>query len=433
MDVPIAETAGIIGCLLVAAFFSLSEAVLTTIGPARAEKALGEGQRQFKELAHHPERVHYALVLGKFGALLAAATLVGGALDRAGVMSWGIPLFVVLAILVVEIAPRSMAMYRARALAGPLLRVLSPWLFVLRPVTTAFEKLAHLVRPRSDQPEPAPNTVSEEDLALMIDVGVRQGTLTDFKERILHSVFEFGDTIVREVMVPRTDVVAASTDISYDELLKLVVEEGHSRIPVYRGSIDEIVGVFYAKDLLEHLGRLDARNFAIEKLVREAFFVPETRAINELFTDMQRQRVHMAVVVNEFGGTAGIVTLEDIFEEFFGEIQDEYDDEEAPIVALGEDRYLVDARISVDEVEELFDVEFPEDDNYDTLGGFITTELGRVPDPGQEFTKLGLRFRVQQATPKRVERVEILREDESAETDDADGEAAELSAESGRR
>lgn len=409
MDVPLGMTIGILISLGVAAFFSLSDAVVATFGAARAEKAVKEGDARFAELAARPEGVRYATLLGKYTGLLTASALVGAVLSATSFLGWGILGFILVALFTIEVGPRSMALYRARALAGPLLIVLKPWLWLLRPLTRVLERLAEWVKPRPDDANGAPETLSEEDLALMIDVGARHGTLSGLKERILNSVFEFGDTIVREVMVPRTDVVAASDDLTYVQLLDLITEAGHSRIPVYRGSMDEVIGVFYAKDLLNYLPNLDPETFNLDDLVRDAFFVPETRHINELFKDMQRQHVHMAIVVNEFGGTAGIVTLEDIFEEFFGEIQDEYDDEVAPIEILDEDHVVADARVSVDEIGEIFDVTFPEHDDYDTLGGYVVTTLGNLPDQGEELDALGLRFIVRDATPQRVERVEIIR------------------------
>ena len=222
---------------------------------------------------------------------------------------------------------------------------------------------------------------------------------------MIHNLLEFPTTVVREVMVPRTDMVVVSRDMPLEKILVVLIDCGHSRIPVIGESLDAIEGVFYAKDVIELMESGD--EFEIDRFIRPAYFVPETRSISELLTEFQKERVHLAVVVDEFGGTAGLITLEDIIEEFFGDIQDEYDVEPAQLVSVSGGAALVDARIPLEEIEDHFSVEFPEDDDFDSLGGFLLDQLGGVPEPGDELSWEGLDFCVIQSTKKRIETVSI--------------------------
>ena len=224
-------------------------------------------------------------------------------------------------------------------------------------------------------------------------------------------------------MIPRTELTACSVDTPLNEALELCIKENYSRLPVYDGNIDTIVGVLYFKDLVEKFYAMRDRQDELEKttiksLVREAFFVPETNHIDAIFEDFKREHIHMAIVVDEFGGTAGLVTLEDIVEEFFGEIQDEYDSEERTIVPIDaeQDIVLVDARTNISEIAEHFDVELEENPDYESIGGLVTSILGRVGVVGDEVETNGLHFVVRQANERCILKVEISRS--AAKTDD---------------
>ncbi len=225
------------------------------------------------------------------------------------------------------------------------------------------------------------------------------------RRRLLRSVVESPGTIVREVMIPRTDMVVLSREMELDEILLVLLECGHSRIPVHADKLDDIEGFFYAKDIIRLMA--SGREFDIDDFLREPYFVPETKPISELLTEFQRDRIHLAVVVDEFGGTAGLITLEDIIEEFFGDIQDEYDVEPSQLIELSATSVLADARISIDEIEEFFDVKLPRRGEYDSLGGFLLERAGAVPGVGEEIMWDRLCFRVVEATDRRIDTVEI--------------------------
>jgi len=251
--------------------------------------------------------------------------------------------------------------------------------------------------------------LSEDEIRALVQVGHAHGALELEERRMIHSIFEFGDTIVREVMVPRIDVVAVDLNVPLDELLQLVISHGHSRIPVFNKTIDNIVGVIHAKDLLQ-VTHNPAR-YDLSKLSRPAFYVPEEKKIDDLLREFQAQKVHMAIVVDEYGGTAGLVTLEDILEEIVGEIQDEYDSEQPLIKKLENGELLVSGRIGTYDLNEMQGQELvPESEAYDTLAGFVYSSLGHVPKKGEGFEHKGYRFIVDEVHGKRILRVRVVRE-----------------------
>jgi putative hemolysin len=252
--------------------------------------------------------------------------------------------------------------------------------------------------------------ISEEDIKAVIETGEEQGVL-DVEERdMLHSVFALGDKQVHEVMVPRTDIVAIDVNTPPQEVLESVVSAGHSRIPVYEGSSDQIIGVLYVKDLFRRLARGE-KDVTVRPFLRPAQFVPETKKVDELLREMQRAKVHIAIVVDEYGGTAGLVTIEDLVEEIVGEIRDEYDVERELVLPVSEHEAVMDARVPFSEVQETFGIDSPEGvDEFDTLGGFVTHELGRLPKVGETVKSNGVKFVVESVDGRRVGRVRVIRE-----------------------
>ncbi len=226
------------------------------------------------------------------------------------------------------------------------------------------------------------------------------------ERRLISSVLEFADAVVREIMVPRTDMTVIGEAASTDEAIDLSLEHGFSRIPVTRSGPDDIVGILYARDLLALVDSGVAAR-AVGELMRPGYYVPETKRISELLREMQANQVHMAVVVDEFGGTAGLVTIEDIIEELVGEIADEFDEAEELVTAV-DDGYLIDARLPVDDLGELFDVAFP-DEEWDTVGGLVLALAGRVPKEGEEFEHDGVLFIADRVQGRRVSRVRCRR------------------------
>ena len=228
---------------------------------------------------------------------------------------------------------------------------------------------------------------------------------------MIHAVIELGDRRVHEVMVPRIAIVALPSTTTLEQAIDTVVEEGHSRIPVYEESVDEVVGILYAKDLLPFLKEAAGPRPSLRSLLRTPVFIPESMTIDDLLHELQRRKVHIAIVLDEYGGTAGLVTIEDLLEEIVGEIQDEYDEEEPLIERLSDDEARVDGRVAVDDLEEMFDttIDLEDEDEYDTVGGLIYHRIGGVPVPGDEVQVDGLLLTVETTDGRRVAKVLVRR------------------------
>jgi len=250
--------------------------------------------------------------------------------------------------------------------------------------------------------------VTEEEIRALVETGQAQGVLEPTEREMISSIFELGEKDVREVMVPRTDIVALEVNTPSAEVLEEIQHNGHSRLPIYEGSLDQIVGMVYVKDLFQRLARGE-RNFDVRQFVRPVLFVPETKKADELLREMQRDKVHLAVVADEYGGTAGIVTLEDLVEEIVGEIRDEYDAEQSLVLPVSESEAVMDARIPFEEVRETFDIDVEPSEDYETLGGFITNHLGHFPRAGESIDVAGVRFTVESVEGKRIRRVRVTR------------------------
>lgn len=249
--------------------------------------------------------------------------------------------------------------------------------------------------------------VTEEEIKTLVDAGEEEGVIQEEEKDMIYSIFELGDTLVREVMVPRIDVVALDVSTPMLEALDTIMQAGHSRIPVFQETIDNVQGVLYAKDLLYYLreGRVD---IPLSKVLREAYFIPETKKASDLLPDLQQRRVHMAIVVDEYGGVAGLVTIEDLLEEIVGEIQDEYDTEEPFVEFIDDNEYIFDARVDLDDLNRLMSVALPTEDS-DTLGGFIYTELGKVPVVGDRVVFGEMDFTVESVSGRRIRKVRVER------------------------
>jgi len=254
--------------------------------------------------------------------------------------------------------------------------------------------------------------ITEENLIDVIEAGEREGAIEKDEKIMLHSVIEFGDKIVREVMIPRIEVVAIDENSTVEDAIKVFSAEKYSRIPVYSENIDNIVGILYVQDLIEMLEKDDGRKKSIKTIVHEPFFVPETKHIADLFREFKKKKIHMAVVVDEYGGTSGIITLEDLIEEIVGEIQDEYDvDEEKPIKRISQNTYIVQAKALIDDVNKTLKLKLEESDDFDTIGGYIIDKLGRIPKSGDIITTSCAEIVVVEADDRSVKKVKIKKLD----------------------
>ncbi|MCB9638278.1 MAG: HlyC/CorC family transporter [Myxococcales bacterium] len=409
----------ILFCLFFSAIFSASETALTALTYAKIEQLIDKDSARYGRLKlwlEHPNRVLTTILVGNNLVNILASSLATtisqrifqnqGVAIAVGVMTFFILVFG-------EIVPKTYAKHHATQVAHrvfPILQ-LSYWGFYVMTgmlVTLA----AWAVRIFGGNIHRSGPFMSEEDLEYMISLGTREGVLHSEKERLLKSVLEFDDITLREIMVPRINVVALSVDASRKELLELAQDASHSRIPVYRDNMDHIVGILYLRDLFRMYTANGESGLGEDwaPLLRTPYFVPSTMKVSDLLSEFQRRKSHMAIVVDEFGGTMGLVTLEDILEEIVGEIHDEYDkDEEQDIVELEPGKWQASAQLSIRELEELLDVEFPDEGDYETLGGFITSESGRVPQVGEVLERFHFTFHVLEADERHVRLIEIKR------------------------
>lgn len=258
--------------------------------------------------------------------------------------------------------------------------------------------------------------VTEEEIETLLSVSEKEGIIDEEESEMLHSILQFKRIIIREIMTPRTEIAALEKNSTVEDVLRIVNTEKYSRIPVYEDNIDNVIGILYLRDLLRYWGR-KPESINIIDICRKPFFVPETKNIEELFKEFKKKKTHMAIVIDEYGGTAGIVTFEDIIEEIVGDIQDEYDTEEEEIVKIDEKHYIIDARIDLDEFEDFFDTTFPKE-KYETLGGFICHLTGKVPHLGEKVNFENFVFEIAKGSERKIEKVKVFVK-EKAEPDES--------------
>ena len=428
---------------LLEGFFVSAEISIISIRRSRLDQLSEDGNRRarrVRRLKDEPGRflavVQLGLtVLGFFASAYAAVNISTEfakflhTFPAIGEGASGLALLIVTVLLALftivfgELVPKSIGLAYAERLsmlvAGPvewIARLLGPLVWFLTRLTSAITKLLGVSMSSDAQ-------MTAEELKLIVERGGEQGILEAEEEQMINAVIELGDRRLHEVMVPRIAIVALPVTATLDEAIDLIVGEGHSRVPVYEESIDGVIGIVYAKDLLPVLKVGSNARPTVRALLRTPLFVPESMSIDDLLHEFQRRKVHIAIVLDEYGGTAGLLTIEDLLEEIVGEIQDEYDVEEPMIERLSPDEVRIDGRVDVDELGEIFEIPLAlEDaDEYDTVGGLIFHRLGKVPKPGDEVRLNGLKLTVETTDGRRVGKVLAVRQrdpDDDADEDD---------------
>ena len=426
---------------LLEGFFVAAEIALVSVRRSRIEQLVEEGNRgakRVRRLLDDPARFLAVsqlglTVIGFFASAYAAVSLVDGLRDLLVDVGMGsssaegvalVTVTVILALFTIvfaELVPKTIGLAAAErvalALARPvdfLGRVLGPVIALLTGVTRAITKLIGVEVSSEAQ-------ITAEELRLIVERGGEQGVLEAEEEQMINAVIELGERHVHEVMVPRVSIVNLSVSATFEQAIDTIIAEGHSRIPVFEKTIDHIVGILYAKDLLPYLRAAAEEPPPLRTLLRPPLFVPESMSVDDLLHELQRRKVHLAIVLDEYGGTAGLVTIEDLLEEIVGEIQDEYDVEEPMVVRISPDQARLDGRADVDELRNLFDVELPleDEDEYDTIGGLVYHRVGGVPSPGDRVDLDGVTLTVETTDGRRVGKVlAVRRPPEDRESDD---------------
>ncbi|MFF0224503.1 hemolysin family protein [Streptomyces sp. NPDC004629] len=381
---------GAIALIVVAWLAACAEAGLARVSSFRAEEAVKSGRRggaKLAQVAADPTRYLNVALLVRVACEMAAAALVTYACLEEFPGSTAEALLIAMAVMVlvsyvaVGVSPRTIGRQHPLNTATAAAYVLVPLARVMGPIPSLLILIGNALTPgKGFRRGPF---ASEAELRALVDLAEQESLIEDEERRMVHSVFELGDTLVREVMVPRTDLIVIERYKTIRQALTLALRSGFSRIPVTGESEDDIVGIVYLKDLVRktHISR-DAENDVVSTAMRPAVFVPDTKNAGDLLREMQKERNHVAVVIDEYGGTAGIVTIEDILEEIVGEITDEYDRELPPVEELGDDRYRVTARLDITDLGELYGLEEYDDEDVETVGGLLAKALGRVPIAG---------------------------------------------------
>ncbi len=414
----------ILGLLLVAGFAAMAETAISRVGRAKAHHLAREKKKGGAALVRIVEDpapflnvVLLITLLCHITATVLATILATRLLDQAGevvaVVGMTLAIFVF-----AEVVPKTFTVQRtdraALLMARPVLwlgRALRP----LGKVLIALSNAMMVLLPGHGLPKGP--FITEDEIRHMVDVAEEEQEIEEEERELIHSVFEFGDTVVREVMVPRPDMITLPAHTSFDDALKTIVDAGYSRIPLYEGDTDNIVGVLYAKDLLKRVQETKSDS-KVSSLGRAPTFIPEQKKVSELLREMQSQHVHMSIVVDEYGGTAGLVTIEDLIEEIVGEIVDEYDKEEPLVEPIDDETIRVDAKMPIDEVNELLGVELPHEE-WDTVGGLVFGLTGRVPLVGEKVNFDSIEFRTERVTGRRIQKVVIKKLPAEPETAEA--------------
>ena len=433
MDPVLSELLLLAVLIAINGFFSASEIAVISVPKLRLKQLIDDGNQTAQvlfNLADDSSRFLATIqigvtLMGFLASATAAVRLSAGLADLiAGLPIAGIDniaeglavliITIVLALITLvlgELVPKSIGLAHSERIA---LLVARPIDFLARlagPLVRFLVWITNLIaKPFGGQRRRGMPIVTEEEIKTLVDAGEEGGVIQEEEKEMIYSIFEYGDTVAREVMVPRMDVLAIDVETPLLEAMDAVIHHTHSRVPVYQDSIDNVVGILYAKDLLKVLherGRAGANQVRVADILRPAAFTPESKKVSELFEEMQKRRIHMAIVIDEYGGTAGIVTIEDILEEIVGEIQDEYDQaEELEIQPAGKNEWLINARANLGDINDALHVHFPVAE-ADTLGGFIYMQLGKVPLPGDEVRHENVLLKVINVAGRRIGKVRV--------------------------
>jgi CBS domain containing-hemolysin-like protein len=411
------EIISLIFLFILSAFFSAAETALTSLSHIRVGRMAEQkipGAKLVKRLKEKPSEFLSTILIGNNLVNIAASALAtaisirffaargwGGAAAAVGTAT-GVMTFLIL--IFGEIIPKTVAIRNAEKLSI----FVAPFIFALQAVVKPLAySIVFISRPLirlfgGRAPEKGP-FVTEEEIRLILAAGEREGVIEEEEREMITSIFEFGETVAREVMTPRPDISAVELNQPVEQIIRIILESGHSRIPIYEGNLDNIVGVIYAKDLLK-----PGLKAVVRDILRPAIFVPETKKVSDLLHEMQSARTHLAMIVDEYGMTSGLVTLEDLIEEIVGEIHDEFEREEKKIVRVDESTAIVDAGLTISDANDLIKLELPEKE-YDTLAGFVFGQLGKVPSVGDVVRYKNLLISVERIHRRRITRVKIIK------------------------
>lgn len=418
-DGGLSSIALLIGLVLLHAALQIGSSALSNFRRTPVRERAEEGDRSAKrllKLAEDQPRLHLTVQLTltfvRFALVAVTFAQVALPLSTPENTMLVIPITLLIAALITyivgDVIASALGQVYADQIAGIALSPVRALMLIFTPFIAAIQGISDVLS-KSAGSEALDKAVAEEEILTLVDESQQSGAIEDDEKEMIYSVLQFGETLAREVMVPRPDITAVPITHSLNEAMREFIESGHSRIPVYENEIDNIRGLLYAKDILRVYAEGSDTNKSIADLMRPAYFVPETKRADALFKEMQHRKTHIAIVVDEYGGTAGIVTIEDLVEEIVGDIKDEYDaNEEDEYVKIDDSTYIVDGGMNLDDVIELLDIDLP-DEESDSVGGYIYTRLGRVPEVGETIEEPGVFMRIESIENRRIRKVHIER------------------------
>lgn len=415
--------------ILVNAFFAMSEMAVVSLNDTKIKKMASDGHKKAQKIVKLTSDSSGFLSTIQVGVTLAGFLTSASAsqnfakmlsdylcvqfdiISSAGVSTiYGASVVIItlitsyFSLVLGELVPKKIAMHKSEAIAFKVVNVLLAFKKAMAPVVFILTKSTNLVtRLFRINPNAHDEEVTEEEILMLVDVGEEKGVIEESQREMINNIFEFDDIDVGDVMRHRTEISALDVSSALSDAVEIALEQGYSRIPVYEDDLDNIVGVIYVKDLLRFVGKHIPANSTARDIMRPAYHIPESKMCGELFKEMTEKRIQMAVVVDEYGGTAGLITLEDLIESIVGNIQDEYDNEEDEITVVNENTYTIDGTCDIDEVEDMLGTVLPAGD-YDTLGGLIMTTIGRIPEEDDRPTieVSGFRFTVLSIEDRRI-------------------------------
>ena len=433
--------------IAVNALFAASEIAIISLNDGKIKKLAEEGNKKAKQIAKlvsEPSKFLATIQVGvTISGFLASAVAAEGFSGRVtkllhplvdNYVSEHVLAVIVLVVITCilsyftlvfgELVPKRFAMQHCEGVSMAVIGFLTVFEKIARPFVKFLTASTNgVIRLFGGDPNETSENVTEEEIRMMVDLGEEKGTIEVGEKEMIENVFDFNNITAAEVMTHRKDIVGISKDATLDEILELMEEEKYTRFPVYEEDIDNIIGMLHSKDVIKYLNEKNKSSFKIDDIIRPIYFVPDSKMIDDIFRELQKNKMYMAAVVDEYGGTAGILTIEDLMEQLVGNIFDEYDAEEpVDFVKIDENTQLVDGTVNLIEVEKKFDKKLP-DDEYDTLGGFIMGHLGFVPEEGDrpQFEYNGLLFKVEEVVEKRITKVKIcVTGEESDELDKED-------------
>ena len=397
--------------LVLSGFFSMSETALMALSKIRIRHMVDDGVKGAKlveKLTEDPNKLLGAILIGNnIVNILASSLATTLFVSLVGPSGVGIATAVmnVLVLIFGEITPKSIAKQKSEQVSLKVSKPISIIVKLFKPFIGIFTFISSgFIRLLGGDPKASEPFITEEELRTMVGVSEEEGVLEDVEKEMIFNVFDFADSQAKDVMVQRVDIVAVDSEATYEEVLDVIKTEQFSRIPVYNQTIDDIVGILYVKDLI--IAGQNKDGFKVSDYMREPYYTFEFKKIKELFNEMKKTRNHISVVLDEYGGTVGIVTIEDLIEEVFGDIEDEYDDYENEIEVIKEDEYVVDGSAKLDDISELIGVNM-ESEEFDSIGGLIIGELGRFPESKEEVNLNSIRFVVEEIDKNRIKKVRI--------------------------